>query len=193
MTIHDSPNLSVTMPKASAKKVSVRGWVTLPPAARASKRFFASATKAEHILCTVGAVLDELARRREVNPGGVGVVGYCMGGNVALRAAALLAPRVRALGSFHGGFLATPEPDSPHWGAPAISARVYVAGATEDASFTDEMKLRLAEALTAAGVTHEIETYPARHGFCVPDAPTYDAAAAERHYVALEALLRAAL
>ena len=63
--------------------------------------------------------------------------------------------------------------------------RVYVAGASEDRSFPDDMKRRLDEALTAAKVDHVIETYPAMHGWAVPDFPVYDAAQAERHWVAM--------
>ena len=56
------------------------------------------------------------------------------------------------------GRLATDAPDSPHLLAPKIKSRVYIAGAIEDASFTDEMKARLEDALTKAGVDHKIET-----------------------------------
>jgi carboxymethylenebutenolidase len=157
------------------------------------ERFLSSATKPEHVASTLGAVLDSLAARGDVKPGGFGVSGYCLGGNVALRLAAQFASRIAAVASFHGGALATTEPDSPHLGVPAIRARVYVAGARDDSWFTEETKARLEQALTAAGVAHEIETYSAAHGFCVPDAPTYDAAAAERHYAALAALLGSTL
>jgi carboxymethylenebutenolidase len=40
-----------------------------------------------------------------------------------------------------------------------MKARVYVAGATEDMFFPDDMKARLEEALTKAGVEHVVETY----------------------------------
>jgi carboxymethylenebutenolidase len=33
-----------------------------------------------------------------------------------------------------------------------------------------------------------VEFYPAQHGFAVPDNPTYDASAEERHWKALETL-----
>jgi len=42
-------------------------------------------------------------------------------------------------------------------------------------------------------VNHTIETYPAKHGFAVSDNPTYDAAAAERHFEAMSALFSATL
>jgi carboxymethylenebutenolidase len=66
-----------------------------------------------------------------------------------------------------------------------ISGRVYVAGAVEDASFPEEQRNRLEKALTDAGVDHLVETYPARHGFAVPDLPVFDQTAAARHWAAL--------
>ena len=74
-----------------------------------------------------------------------------------------------------------------------IRDRVYIAGAIEDASFTDEMKARLADALSKAGVDHTIETYQAKHGWVFRDTPVYNAAAAERHWQTLVALLDAKL
>jgi carboxymethylenebutenolidase len=42
----------------------------------------------------------------------------------------------------------------------------------------------------AVAVEHTIEFYPARHGFAVPDNPTYDAGAEARHWDALGRLYR---
>ncbi len=128
--------------------------------------------------------LDTLAEKR---PGGVGVTGYCMGGRLSLVTAANLGDRVAAAASFHGGNLAkADEPGSPHHKAGAIRASVYVAGAIEDQSFPDEQRALLEKSLSEAGVAHTIETYQAHHGFAVPDNPSYDAAAAERHWKATE-------
>src|SRR5690349_24865793 len=77
--------------------------------------------------------------------------------------------RIAAAASYHGARLATDAPDSPHLLAPKMKARVYVGAATEDPTFTDEMKTRLEHALTSAGVDHRIETYPARHGWVPRD------------------------
>ena len=98
-----------------------------------------------------------------------------------------------AAASFHGGRIATTAPDSPHLLAGAMTATVYVAGAENDASFDDEQFDRLATALTEAGVDHTLVTYPALHGFAVPDNPSYDEAAAARHWEALEELYAGAL
>jgi carboxymethylenebutenolidase len=116
-----------------------------------------------------------------------------MGGSMALAAAGTYPERIAAAASFHGGGLATDAPDSPHRLAPRIRATVYVAGAIEDPSFPDDMKQRLEEALTNAGVDHTLETYPARHGWVFRDTPVYDAAASERHWRALVELLDSAL
>jgi carboxymethylenebutenolidase len=152
------------------------------------RKFFAPATPA-NVMSDTRAFLDYLAAEPAVKPGGIGATGYCLGGLMSLTAAGTYPDRVVAAASYHGGRLATDAPDSPHLLAPRIKARVYIAGAIEDPSFPDEMKARLEEALTRGGVDHRIETYPARHGWVFRDTPVYDAAAAERHWQTLVALL----
>ena len=142
----------------------------------------------------VRAFVGYLDSRPEKAPGGVGTTGYCMGGRLSLIAAGALGKSVAAAASFHGGNLAKDEdPDSPHHQASAITATVYVAGAVEDQSFPDDQKERLERVLSDAGVAHTIETYPAHHGFAVPDNPTFDEAAADRHWQAMEDLFGSAL
>jgi carboxymethylenebutenolidase len=131
------------------------------------------------------AFVEFLSSRPDVKGDQYGSTGYCLGGNVALTAGGGLPGRFAAIASFHGGRLASDEPDSPHLFVKNITGRVYVAGAIEDNSFTEEQKNRLEKALSDAGVEHTIETYPARHGFAIPDVPSYDATAAERHWAAL--------
>ena len=101
--------------------------------------------------------------------------------------------RVAAAGSFHGGGLVTDDATSPHLLADQMKATVYVAGAENDGGFTADNAETLDKALTAAGVTHTVEFYPAAHGFAVPDNPPYDKEAAERHWIALQELFEAAL
>jgi carboxymethylenebutenolidase len=156
------------------------------------EKFFALATPA-NIMSDTAAFLDYLAAQRDVKAGGIGTTGYCMGGLMSLTAAGTYPDRILAAASYHGGRLATDAPDSPHLLAPKIKARVYVAGAIEDQSFPDDMKARLAEALTRAGVDHTIETYPAKHGWVFRDTPVYDGAAAERHWQTLLAFFDATL
>lgn len=135
------------------------------------------------------AFLEFLAQQPEVTGDTVGLTGYCVGGRISLRVAATHAPRVGAVASFHGGNLANADdPNSPHRIADRITGVVLVAAADEDASFPPEQEQLLAQALADAGVRHTIERYPAKHGFVVSDNTTYDKAAAERHWRALEEL-----
>ncbi len=142
---------------------------------------------ADMVVRDASTLVDYLETVSDKKPGGVGTTGYCMGGRLSLIVAANLGARIAAAASFHGGNLAkADDPDSPHHKANAVKADVYVAGAIEDQSFTDEQKDLLENSLTDAGVVHTIETYQAHHGFAVPDNPNYDATAADRHWRATE-------
>lgn len=143
------------------------------------------------IAADAGAFFDFLEQRPEVRGSRFGVFGYCMGGRTSMIVAGRQPDRVGAAGSFHGGGLVTDDPNSPHLLADKVNATVYVAGAENDASFTTEHAETLDKALTAAGVEHMVEFYPAGHGFAVPDNPPYDKAADDRHWVALEKLFGA--
>jgi carboxymethylenebutenolidase len=145
------------------------------------------------IASDAGAFFDFLASRPEVKGDAFGVCGYCMGGRTSVIVAGLQPDRVAAAGSFHGGGLVTDDPGSPHLLADRMKATVYIAGAQNDAGFTAEHAETLDKALTAAGVTHTVEFYPAAHGFAVPDNPPYDEEAAERHWIALKELFETAL
>jgi len=129
----------------------------------------------------------------------IGAQGYCMGGALVLRSAAAVADRIGAAASFHGGGLVTDKPDSPHLLASRIRARTYFGVAANDDQRQPEAKDKLRAAFVAAKVPIEIEVYPARHGWCVPDMPTeagapiYSAPDAERAWGKLLALYRSAL
>ena len=133
--------------------------------------------------------LAYLDGREDVAGTKVGTTGYCMGGAMSLTAAGTYPDRIAAAASFHGGNLATDSELSPHRLAPAMAARVYVAGADQDNSYPPEMAARLDQALSDAGVDHRCEIYPeALHGWTMADFPVYNEAAAERHWDELVAL-----
>jgi carboxymethylenebutenolidase len=164
------------------------------PAARAEWGKVVGTASQANVMSDTRAFLDFLGELPDVKQPLIGTTGYCMGGGLSLAAAGHYPDRVAAAASFHGGRLATDAPDSPHLIAPRMKARVYVAGASEDATFPDDMKKRLEDALAAAGVEHTVETYAgARHGWVPSDMPVHQPAAAERHYAALFALLEATL
>jgi carboxymethylenebutenolidase len=141
-----------------------------------------------------------LDAQKEVNKAKkIGTQGYCMGGALVMRTAALLPDRIGAGASFHGGGLVTDKPDSPHLLAPKIKARMYFGIASDDDSKQPDAKVKLKEAFAAAKVPAEIEVYAALHGWCVPDmplrdgAPIYNKPEAERAWGKLVTLYGAAL
>lgn len=144
-----------------------------------------SVASSDKIMRDTRAFLAHLAAQPDVRQPKVGVTGYCMGGRLALVAAGHYPDRIAAAAAYHPGNAANDAPDSPHRLADKIKARVYVGAAMEDPSFPEEQKQRLDEALTAAGVSHVIETYPARHGWVLSDTQVHDEAQAERHWVTL--------
>ncbi len=148
----------------------------------------------DRVVADAGAYADFLLTRPEVSGPAIGTTGYCLGGRMSLIAAGGLGRTIAAAASFHGGRLAVDgDPSSPHLTADRITAAVYVAGATDDDTFTAEQAALLENALTGAGVEHTVEIYPARHGFAVPDNPTYDADAEARHWAALQQFYQAHL
>ncbi|MPY62966.1 dienelactone hydrolase family protein [Streptomyces spongiae] len=141
-----------------------------------------------------GAYLDWLAGRPEAADGPVGITGYCMGARLALRTAAAHPERVAAAAGFHGGGLATDDPDSPHLLADRVTAELYFGHADQDHSLPPEQIERLDKALTEAGVRHRTEVYSgALHGYTQADTAMYDAEATERHWTALLSLLSRSL
>ncbi|CAL9604318.1 hypothetical protein SUDANB6_05516 [Streptomyces sp. enrichment culture] len=137
-----------------------------------------------------GAWLRWLATCPAAADGPVAVTGYCMGARLSLLTAGTYPARVAAAAGFHGGHLATEEPDSPHLVAGNVTAELYFGHADEDPSLPPEQIARLEEALTGAGVRHRCEVYAgARHGYTQADTDVYDREAAERHWAALLDLL----
>lgn len=134
------------------------------------------------------AFLAYLDTRRDVAGRKAGAVGFCMGGGMAVAAAGTYPDRFAAAASFHGGNLATEAPTSPHRFAPKLRAEVYIAAAENDGSYPPAMAERFETALMQAGVRHTAQTYPAAHGWMMPDFPVYDPDAAERGWRAMRAL-----
>ena len=135
--------------------------------ARTTASFFAPGAADRDAIAYI-AFLDSLPQVDKKKK--IGTHGYCLGGPYIMRAAAAVPDRVGAGASFHGGFLVTDKPSSPHLLAPKIKARLYFAIASDDDKREPEVKNKLREAFAAAHVRAEIEVYPhALHGWCVPD------------------------
>jgi carboxymethylenebutenolidase len=124
----------------------------------------------------------------------IGTQGYCMGGAPAFRTAYSMPDRVGAVASFHGGNgLVTANPDSPHLQAAMTMAQFLVAIAQNDDMQAPTEKTVMKETFDKAGVTAEVEVYPAMHGWCPPDSGVYSEPQAEKAWSRLLALYGKAL
>ena len=144
------------------------------------------------------AFIAWLDQQKEVNGSKkIGTQGYCMGGPLVMRTAAV-SERIGAGGSFHGGNLVTNNPNSPHLLIPKIHARMYFGVAKNDDEQQPTAKDTLRDACAAAKVPAEIEVYPSQHGWCMSDFVSatntiYDKPQADRAWGKLLALYKTAL
>jgi carboxymethylenebutenolidase len=126
-------------------------------------------TPPERFVTDMRSALDELARRA---PGAaIGAIGFCFGGGMMWRLVASGDPRLVAVAPFYG-----PLPQGADFtGSGAAVLGVYGAlDARVNATQADAEA-----ALTAAGLTHELVTFPgANHAFFNDTGANYDAEAA---------------
>lgn len=132
-----------------------------------------AATDADAYLSTLTSLAD----------GPISTTGYCMGGRLALRAAAQHPELIQSVGMFHVGGLVTDADDSPHLSIPNVRARVLAGYADHDRSMPEEAIAVVDELLSASGVAHDTGIRPgAPHGYTMADTSSYDEAAAEWHF-----------
>lgn len=111
--------------------------------------------------------------------GTIGVMGFCMGGRLAVAATSALGDKVAAAVSIHPGFLDEAMTQFEASDLDGIRASIYVGAADNDPTFGDEMRNRLGATLTAHKIDHEIELHKgAVHGYFVP--PRHEKPTAER-------------
>jgi len=121
----------------------------------------------------------------------IGVQGYCMGGPLAFRTAAVVPDRVAAVASFHGAGLVTAAPSSPHLLIPKIRAEFLVDIADNDDKREPAAKDTLKTAFAAAGRSARVEVFPgANHGWTVKGSQVYNEAAAEKAWADLLGLYK---
>ena len=124
----------------------------------------------------------------------IGTMGYCMGGPIVMRTAAVAAERIGAACSYHGGGLVTDESDSPHLLIPQMRAEFLIAVAHDDDEREPTTKVVLADAFKQHQLEAEIEVYEgAMHGWCVLDSRVYNHEPAERAWARTLALFQRAL
>lgn len=110
------------------------------------------------------------------------IAGYCLGGPFSIFGATALPNRIGAAASFHGVSLATEEANSPHLLIPSSNAAYLFAIAEDDDAKEPQEKVRLRAVLEPRTPWHEVEVYPAKHGWCPPDGHAYDEASANKAF-----------
>lgn len=139
------------------------------------------------------AWLDALIGRDDViTP--VGVVGFCMGARLAVRAACDHPDVVAACACFHAGGLVTDDPDSPHIGLARARAEFLFGHADNDGSMNPDSVRVLGQSLDASSLTATNEVYSgAPHGYSMADTAAYRPEATERALRNLRELLQRTL
>jgi carboxymethylenebutenolidase len=144
--------------------------------------------KAGHLMSTLpedraardmSAAVDYLAGLDAVTGDGIGVIGFCMGGGLALRLATLRPDKIKAVVPYYGvtGF---DDEGHPDWSK--LAAPVQGHYAEEDGFFPADKALALAEGLRGLGKDVELFVYPGTgHAFAneTNALGTYDPEAAQ--------------
>ncbi len=121
----------------------------------------------------------------------MGVQGYCMGGPLTFRTAAVRADRIGAAATFHGGGLVTEKPDSPHLMIPQMKAEMLCCIADNDDKRDPAAKDVLKQAFAAAHLKATVEVFEGcNHGWTVRGSQVYNEAGAERAWGYLTALYK---
>lgn len=147
---------------------------------------------ADTITTDTRAITTWLRRQSPVDGArGIGVQGYCMTGSFAVIAPSAVA-EVKAGASFHGGGLVTDAARSPHRTLQGDKHYLIAIARNDDAKAPSE-KDALHAAATGSRAIAEIAVYPADHGWCVPDSPSFDRVEADRAWGRLLETYRTAL
>lgn len=120
-----------------------------------------------------------------------GTQGYCMGGPLVYRTAAILPDRIGGAVTCHGGGLVTQTPASPHLLIPKMKAEVYSAVAANDDQRAPTDKDVLKKAFADASKKATVLVYDGcQHGWCVKGSAVYNEVGAEKAWAELTALYK---
>jgi len=176
----------------TVSEVAPQGDLTTPAGREAF--FRVAGPRIEHLTSEMAvrdndAYLTALRALPGVSPGPVGVVGFCMGTRLAMRAAGRHPDLVAACAGFHGGRLVTDAADSPHLGLATAKAEFVFGHADNDGSMTVQDSEDLGRALDAAGLTSTNEIYEgAPHGYTMSDTSSWNEPAFVRAFTNLQDL-----
>jgi carboxymethylenebutenolidase len=143
------------------------------------------------VVVDAAALLKFIDAQEPVRAGGVGAVGYCMGGRHVLRAAAAFPDRLCAAASLHGANLVSDQADSPHLDAGKLRGAFYCGFGERDPHAAPAIVAALDRVFASAGVAYRREVHAgAEHGYALPDRDIHDKRAAARDWELIFAMFR---
>jgi carboxymethylenebutenolidase len=138
-----------------------------------------------------GGLLEFMDRGEPMRPGGIGSIGYCMGGRHVLCAAGAYPERFIAGASLHGTALIGDRDDSPHHLAHRFRGELYCGFAEHDPHAPPEMIRQLGELLKGCSVRYRHEIHlGVEHGYALPNRDIHDKRAAARDWELIFAMFR---
>jgi carboxymethylenebutenolidase len=140
----------------------------------------------------IRASLDFLADHPQVELDKLLAAGFCFGGHLAFRAA--LQPDVKATVCFYGTGIHNDklgsDPAESLRRAGEIQGKLLMVFGTLDPHIPEEGRAKIAEALKAAKIDHEIQLYPAEHTFMRDEGARHDPEATDQAFGAMIGLFR---
>ena len=141
------------------------------------------------IVSDVGKSLDFLATKPEINPNGIGVIGFCMGGRYAFLTNASYPTKIKAAIAFYGGGI-DPAPGNPMGQkslldrVPAMQSPIMLMYGSEDKMIPADEHGRISTALSKAKKRYILNLFPnAGHGFMSDRRENYAPEAAAEAWV----------
>jgi carboxymethylenebutenolidase len=129
------------------------------------------------------AILGFLDGAENVRRGGVGAIGFCMGGRYVMGAAGTYPEHFVASASLHGTTLISDRDDSPHLVAARLRGEFYCGFAEHDSHAPPAMIEELAKLLKPCPVRYRYTVHPGtEHGYSLPDRDIYDKQATARDW-----------
>ncbi|MDH3444889.1 MAG: dienelactone hydrolase family protein [Deltaproteobacteria bacterium] len=137
-----------------------------------------------------GALLEFLKGSESVRPGGVGAVGFCMGGRYVICAAARYPEQIIASASLHGTALITNQEDSPHRVLEHLRGDLYCGFGERDPHTPLTLIQEMEQLLSPCLVRYTFNVHSGvEHGYSLPDRDVYDKHAAARDWEIIFAML----
>jgi carboxymethylenebutenolidase len=142
------------------------------------------------VIDDTGAILEFLKAAEFVRQGGVGAIGFCMGGRYVMGAAGTYPDDIIASASLHGTALISDRDDSPHRLAANLRGEFYCGFAEHDSHAPLPMVRKLEELLKPCQVRYRFTVHPgAEHGYSLPDRDVHDKKATARDWEQIFAML----